>query len=289
MQHTVGIIGGSGFVGRALRTALDDQGCVVRVISRRPGAGADVEWRCYDPKDGTGMQQAIAGCDCVVNLIGILNTRLFHPEDFHQAHVELTQRILASCKEAGVDRYLHVSALNASPLMPSRYLRTKGIAEDLAHQCPHVRTTSFRPSVVFGPGGGLLHRFAALLKLTPGIFPLACADTVFAPVYLGDLVQVMTDSIDSSKSGRRIALCGPDRYSLQEIVEYVASLIGRRVKVIALPDGLSRLQGHVLGLIPGKPFSFDNYLSLQFDSVCKEAQPCPTRMKDVGASCLRTN
>jgi NADH dehydrogenase len=30
------------------------------------------------------------------------------------------------------------------------------------------------------------------------------------------------------------------------------------------------MQAHIFGLLPGKPFSYDNYLSLQIDSVCKE-------------------
>jgi NADH dehydrogenase len=38
--------------------------------------------------------------------------------------------------------------------------------------------------------------------------------------------------------------------------------------VIGLPDFAARLQGHVLGLVPGKPFTIDNYYSLQKDSVC---------------------
>ena len=63
-------------------------------------------------------------------------------------------------------------------------------------------------------------------------------------------------------------LCGPDVFTLGELVEYTARLIGTRVRVVGLNDRLSRLQSRILGVLPGKPFSYDNYLSMQLDSVC---------------------
>jgi hypothetical protein len=40
--------------------------------------------------------------------------------------------------------------------------------------------------------------------------------------------------------------------------------------IIPLPDALARMQGMVMGLLPGKPFSLDNFRSLTLDSVCRE-------------------
>jgi len=53
----------------------------------------------------------------------------------------------------------------------------------------------------------------------------------------------------------------------------VAKLIGKRVCVVGLPDGLSWLQAVTLEFMPGKPFSLDNYRSLQIDSVCEKGFP----------------
>jgi hypothetical protein len=62
-------------------------------------------------------------------------------------------------------------------------------------------------------------------------------------------------------------------YTLREIVEYVARLIGRRVCIIGLNDALSYLQAATLEFAPGKPFSLDNYRSLKVDSVCDKGFP----------------
>ena len=78
------------------------------------------------------------------------------------------------------------------------------------------------------------------------------------------------------------------QYTLREIVEYVAVLINRNIKVINLPAPLAKIQAFLLEIIPGKPFSLDNYRSLQLDSVCPvDTQLCQTKLKDIGASCLK--
>lgn len=282
-----GIVGGRGFVGRALAAALRERGWEARTISRRARPD-DAAWRAWTPQDPASLAAALDGCDCAVNLAGILNSRPRRPEDFRRAHVDTTEAVVEACRRNGIRRLLHMSALNAAPDAPSEYLRTKGRGELLAHGA-ELATTSFRPSVIFGPGDGLLLRFAALLRFAPGVFPLACADAVFAPVYIGDVARRMADAaLDEAAAGRRVPLCGPRHWTLREIVEYTAKLLRRRVRVVPLPDALARLQARVLEWAPGQPFSMDNYLSLQLDSVCPDnADLCPTALEDIAPSYVR--
>jgi hypothetical protein len=41
-------------------------------------------------------------------------------------------------------------------------------------------------------------------------------------------------------------------------------------RILALPDAVGWLQGLIMGLLPGKPFSLDNFRSLTLDCVCRE-------------------
>jgi NADH dehydrogenase len=66
--------------------------------------------------------------------------------------------------------------------------------------------------------------------------------------------------------GKTLALVGPRSYSLRELVEFVACLAAIECRVVGLSNGLSRLQARVMDFVPGKPFSTDNYLSLQTDN-----------------------
>ena len=281
----VAIIGGSGFVGNALINALLEQNHEITVLSRSPAPrhlSSQIKLQVYKPhRFSTTL---LNDCDCVINLVGILNKRIFHPQDFHHAHVELVRQVVHACRATGIRRYLHASALNANPQGPSEYLKTKYAGEALAFEAEHLDTTSFRPSVIFGPKDSFLNRFAQLLKMLPApIFPLACADTLFAPVYVNELATRIADSIDDKQTiGECINLCGPKQYTLEQIVVYVAQLLGKRVKIIALPDSLARMQARFCDFVPGRPFSFDNYLSLQTDSVCdKNDSLCSTPIEDI--------
>jgi len=270
------ILGGTGFVGRHLAAKLAAEGVVCRIPSRHPQRNRSLQTHDRirllqtDLFDQSQLEAALNGCDAVINLVGILNEGN-SGQDFLRIHVELGNLLLEACENAGVERLLHMSALNASETNGlSDYLKSKGEAENRALTLgqPHIRVTSFRPSVIFGRDDSFFNRFANLLKL-PGPFPLACPGARFAPVYAGDVVKAMTRSLDDKETwGRYYPLCGPRIFTLKQLVEYTARQLGRQKMIIGLGDKTSRLQARVLGMLPGKPFSYDNYLSLQVDSVC---------------------
>lgn len=274
------LIGGTGFVGHHLINHLTRAGYHVRVPTRRRERHRDLlvnprvqllEANVFEPAQ---LRKLVAGCDAVINLVGILNETGSSGVGFTRAHVELPREIVDAMIATGVKRLLHMSALNAYPREEhSHYLRTKGEGEDLVHAAAAkgLQVTSFRPSVIFGPGDSFFNRFATLLKLTPLVFPLACADSKFAPVYVGDVAEAMVHALQSAATvGKHCDLCGPEIYTLAELVEYTARQLGLRRHVWKLSDSLSWMQARALEYVPGKPFSRDNYWSLQKDSICNQ-------------------
>jgi len=287
---SVCVLGGTGFVGRALVARLNKAGKHVRVITRRRERHRELLVLPYvevvegDIHDPATLERYFADRDAVVNLVGILNEKGHRGEGFRHMHVELAKKVLDACKKKGVRRLLHMSALGADQSTgPSHYLRSKGEAENHLHTfaAPEVAVTSFRPSVIFGPGDGLFNLFARLLGLTPA-FPIVCPRARFAPVYVGDVADRMAASLeDRSTFGQRHNLCGPEVWTMAEVVRYTAALKGYRRLLLPLPDWVARMQANVLEFAPGKPFSRDNYASLQLDSVCPEGGTCPTAVEAV--------
>lgn len=274
------VLGGSGFVGTELVIRLVRAGHWVRVPTRnlahvdRLRVLATAELRVANVHDPRVLSQMLAGCDAVINLIGILNAH--GNATFEAVHTTLAARVMAAARTAGVRRLLHMSALGADEQGPSRYLRSKGAAE--AHlraaalaDPSHPALTLFRPSVIFGPGDSLTRRFAALLRLSGGFLPLARAGTRFAPVSVFDVVEALTRALGLPASrGATYELCGPEVMTLAELVRLTARVAGLPCHILPLPDFIARLQGAVMGLLPGKPFSLDNFRSLKVDSVCRE-------------------
>jgi len=265
------VLGGSGFIGRALCARLLREGHEVRLLSRNLAAHAErllppgLELRQMDVYDPDELRAAFAGADVVVNLVGILNEPGDNGRGFRRAHVELTKLVIAAMQLAGVRRLLQMSSLNAGR-GSSHYLKSRGDAE-AAVRASGLDWTLFEPSVVFGPGDGLFARFGALLKRLP-VLPLACPDAKLAPVYVGDVVEAIARSLhERAAIGETYELYGPQVFSLREIVRMSARQLGLRRWIIPLPSLLGRMQGLACDFVPGKPFSSDNWRSLQTDSV----------------------
>jgi NADH dehydrogenase len=187
-------------------------------------------------------------------------------------HVDLAEKVIAAARTTGIRRLLHMSSIGADPKSgPSNYLRTKGEAEARVRAVTALGWTIFRPSVIFGPHDSLTNRFAHLLRLSGGLLPLARAGARFAPISVQDVVEAFCRALlDRATLNQTYELCGPEVMSLQELVGLTAKLAGLPCRIVPLPDFVAWLQGLVMGVLPGKPFSLDNYRSLTIDSVCAD-------------------
>lgn len=272
------ILGGTGFIGTRLVARLLNDGHRVTVLTRNREQHRDLRvlpglvLENCDVYDAAALAERFRGQEVVVNLIGILNERGFSGSGFRRTHTELTRGALQAARSAGVARLLQMSSLGAAVDGPSYYLRSKGEAERLIqNDSGQVDWTIFKPSVIFGPGDSFLNRFAALLGALPLIFPLAKPNALLQPVFVDDVVEAFVRCLHGGATSRQTyELGGPQRYSLREIVAFVATITGRRRLIIGLPDGIARLQALVMDFVPGKPFSSDNYRSLTIDSVCRD-------------------
>ena len=274
------VLGGTGFVGTELVTRLVYAGHWVRVPTRSL-AHADrlrvldtAELRRVNVHEPRVLSQLFADCAVVINLIGILNE---HGRDtFETVHAALAGKVMSAARATGVRRVLHMSSLGAAEDAPSRYLRSKAAAEAAVRAVPHPEqarpaVTIFRPSVIFGAGDSLTNRFAGLLRLSAGILPLARAGARFAPISVLDVAAAFVRALNvASSAGATYELCGPEVLTLEQIVRLTARVARLPCHILRLPDALARVQAAVMGLLPGKPFSLDNFRSLTLDCVCRE-------------------
>jgi len=295
--HTIAILGGSGFVGGHLCARLAPAGHNLRVVTRNFERHRDllvlpnVDVVEANPHEPAALSRALAGCDVVINLVGILNERSHDGSGFRRAHVEFPRKVIEACRANGIQRLLHMSALGADIYGPSHYQRTKGEGERLV-LASGLHATTFRPSVMFGPGDSFLRRFARLLRLSPMVFPLAVPDARFATVYVLDVVEAYARAIDNSAThGQSYELCGPHEYTLLQLVRYVSKITGTSRLIIPLPRWVSHMQADIFEYLPGKPFSRDNYLSALVPNVCKSPFPPifgikPTPLEEIAPNYL---
>lgn len=274
-KHII-LLGGSGFVGRHLAIELAQRGYAVSIPCRRPHrlkeltVLAGISLKQADIMDQTELNRLCQGHDVIINLLGVLTET--RNNSFRRMHVDFVKSVVHACQDNGIKRLMHISALGADQASGSSlYLRTKGEGENLIHSFGQhdLQVTSFQPSVIFGPDDSFINRFAGLLKLCKGMFPLACANSRFSPVFIGDVVCFIANTIDNPDSfSKRYPLCGPETWTLKQILVQINQNQGSSCKIVGLPDSLSKLQAIILQNLPGKLFTLDNYRSLQTASIC---------------------
>lgn len=271
------ILGGSGFVGSHLINRLYKEGHRIRLLARNPQRCKhlfvlpNLEIVKADLDDAAELAQHFAGMDTVINLAGILHEN--KKGDFERVHVELPRRVVEACRASGVSRLLHMSALGADPEGLSNYQKSKGRGEALVRAAhgETLQVTIFRPSVIFGCGDSFLSLFGKLLQWTP-IFPLGSPNARLQPISVSDVARAYVASLANPATyGNTYELCGPQVYTLQQLVEHVATVLGYKRMIVPLGDLSSYFQAWAFELSPVKMLTRDNYLSLKTDAVCS----CP--------------
>jgi uncharacterized protein YbjT (DUF2867 family) len=249
------VTGGSGFVGGHVVHELRRRDLPVRCLVRDPHKASKLAaWGCElaqgDMTDPGSLRRAGEGADTVVHLVAIRQGR---KEEFRRIMVDGTRDLLAAAKEAGVARFVHMSALGTSEgtkdLVP--YYGAKWETEELvrASGIPYV---IFRPSFIFGPDGGILPTFAKLARFTPVTPIIGSGRQRIQPIWADDVAKYFADGAQGDGlTDRLYEVGGPDAVSWNEFWERLKRVRGMRRPSIHVPVGLMRVNALLTERLPG--------------------------------------
>jgi NADH dehydrogenase len=203
-----------------------------------------------------------------VHLVGIIREHRSRGTTFERLHVQATANMLGVAKEAGVKRYLHMSALGTRPDAPSAYHRSKWRAEEAVRQSG-VPWTIFRPSIIFGPGDELISVLAGLIRRLPVLPVLGDGRYRLQPIPVEQVAEGFARALRVDKSvGQTYEMGGPEPYPFAEILDQIGAALGRRtVKKIHIPLGAVKLMTRALGWLPLYPLTMDQITMLEEESV----------------------
>ncbi len=273
MTDVATVIGGSGFIGRYVVRRLAGAGKTVRVAVRDTEAALFLKTAgkigqivpLYAPVgDADLVKRAVEGADWVVNLVGLLSES--RAATFQAIHVEAASRVASAAAAAGVERFVHMSAIGANPASDSRYAATKGEGE-AAVRAAFPGATILRPSIVFGPEDNFFNRFAAMARVMP-FLPVIEGATRMQPVYAGDVADAVLAALRSEAAvGQTYELGGPKVWLFVDLLAYILKVTGRDLPLMNMPVPLVRLQACILQMLPGKLLTRDQLKLLAHDNV----------------------
>ncbi len=259
------VFGGSGFLGRSVIAALAGRGWRIRAGSRRPDLGnylqplgrvGQIQPVQANLRFPASLAPVLRDANVAVNLVGILGES--GRQTFEAVHAAGARAAATAAKEAGVERFVHVSAIGADARSASAYARTKARAEAAVRDV-YPDAVILRPSILFGPEDDFFNRFAALARMAPVLPLIGGGHTRFQPAYVGDVGEAVAIAADGgAKPGATYELGGPEVKTFKELLAYICAVTGRHRPLVPVPFALLRgpaaatelLDGLLLGLFP---------------------------------------
>ncbi|WP_350336175.1 complex I NDUFA9 subunit family protein [Coralliovum pocilloporae] len=283
----VTVFGGSGFLGRHVVNALARRGYRVRAAVRRPdlahhlqplGIVGQVTPVQANIRYRQSVDQAVAGADAVVNLVGILFPT--GRQSFDAVQDTGARAIAEASQAAGIETLVHVSAIGADADSKSAYARSKAAGEAAALEtCPDA--IIMRPSIVFGPEDDFFNKFAEMARLAPALPLVGGGGTRFQPVYVGDVADAIADAVDGKlKPGTTYELGGPDVKSFAELLQMMLQLTCRRRALVPLPFGLAKTIGFFAEFLPKPVLTRDQVELLKRDNIVSDEARAEGRTLD---------
>ena len=249
------VTGGTGFVGGHVVHELRGRDLPVRCLVRDPRKATKLTgWGCElaegDVTDEQSLRRAVAGVDTIVHLVGI---RQGPPEQFQRIMVDGTGDLLSVARDAGVGRFVHMSALGTSEstreLVPYYGAKWENEQQVRNSGIPFV---IFRPSFVFGPDGGILPTFVKLAKLAPVTPIIGSGRQRIQPIWADDLAKIFTEATQKEDvTGRLFELGGPDAVTWNEFWERLKRVLGLTRPSVHVPVGLMKINALLTERLPG--------------------------------------
>jgi uncharacterized protein YbjT (DUF2867 family)/membrane protease YdiL (CAAX protease family) len=260
-MQSIAVVGGFGFLGRHVGSALEAAGWTVRALSRRNGFDASRP----DP-------ELLRGVDAVVNLAGI--KREDRKQTFESVHVDLVRNLVAAMKAAGIRRLIHVSVVVARSAPGLPYHDTKWRGEEIV-RASGLDYTILRPGVIYGEGDDMLSHLALMIRNSP-IFPIVeNGSSPMRPVDVRDVAAAVVSALQSPVFGKSYDIVGPDRMDLRKVVQTVAEGLNLPVSIFPTPVAIMRTPVRIMEAIMKQPLSTSAQLTMLAEGL--DGDPAPAR------------
>jgi NADH dehydrogenase len=261
------VTGGTGFIGPKVVHALRAKGFDVRALVRKPERATQLaswgaELVAGDVTDAASLRAAVDGCTHVVHLVAILKGSA---SDFHRVMTQGTKDLVTAAKDAGVERFVLMSALGTSETTKDTvpYFAAKWAMEQEAARSG-LEYTIFRPSFVFGRDGGALPLFMKQVKYSPVVTVIGSGLQRIQPIWVDDVAEYFARGVDHPQAANRtFEIGGPDVVTWNELYLAIAKVLGKRRRLAHVPTGLARTGARLTQWAPGAPLTTDQIAMIE--------------------------
>lgn len=279
-ERTIAVAGGSGFIGRAIVRSLGaDSSIRIRVLSRHPEKARNALWESHaefvaaDVTVPSSVCAAIAGADTIIDTVQFDGYPVEKPRrglTFDRIDLGAVRALLTAAVATNTRQFIYISGAAADEASRHPAFRAKGLAERAIRESG-LTYTIFRPSLVYGPGDAVISNFARLLRIAPIFAVPGTGKQRLQPVHVDDLAACVAMAVSGRGRNGIYDVGGPDLMTFDEMTEAIMTAIGRRRRIVHIPERMLRAMGAIAERLPGPLFSRDAAAFVIADNVCDPA------------------
>ena len=269
------IFGASGLIGRHLIRKLTQNNFKVTAVTRNihqkgyilktqgnPGYINIVESNIFDENK---IRVLLKKADICINLVGILYEK-GKVNTFENIHEKFPNFLSNLCREYNVQQFIHLSALGIENAKDSLYAKSKLQGEVLIRN-NFKEANILRPSVIYSVDDNFTTNFMTLLNLSP-IFPIYYKGaTLFRPIYILDLIEIIYQIIDRNIKSETIECIGLEEISLKDILKKLLKLTGKKRILLPLPLVVARITAFFFQMFPKPLITIDQLKLLKYSNI----------------------
>lgn len=278
------VVGGTGFLGRAIVRELVRGGKKVAVLTRDAERARQRMEGVADFREGDVREPATLGpaMDRVKVVIATQQFPGFPMENpakghtFEEVDGRGTESLVSAARPAGVERFIYLSGAGAAPDAEYHWFRIKWRAEEAVRNSGMTYVV-LRPSWIFGPGDVALNRFLNMSKFLPFV-PLigSPGKQKVQPAFIDDVAKVVAECVDNAAADNKtFEIGGPEVLTMGEVVRTALDVTGRKRIILAAPSPVMKIVASVAKFLPGPPLTPDG-----IDFITQDALGDPTEVQD---------
>ncbi len=221
-----------------------------------------------DVNDDGLVAAALSDAWAVVNAVSLYVER--GKDTFQSVHVRAAERVAKLARQAGVDRLVHISGIGSDTRSTSPYVRSRGKGEAAVRDA-FPSATLIRPAVMFGPGDAFVAPLLAMLRQMPAFPMFGTGKTRLQPVYVEDVAEAITRTLQLPIANQLYELAGPNIYRYEELLSALAAALGRRPLLVPFPFALWHVVGYLSEFLPNPPITRNQVELMEMDNVAESA------------------
>lgn len=280
------IFGCTGFIGRYVcnrlakigtQLILPYRGNEYDIMNLKPaGDLGQILFQPFHLKDEDSIRKCIKYSNVVINLIGTeYETKNF---SFQDVHVDGARRLARLSKDAGVDRFIHISSLNVNPnpkplILPSgsNILRTKWEGECAVKE-EFPEATIIRLADVYGQEDRFLDLYSSRNRKifnTMYLWKLG-KETEKQPIHISDVAGGITAAVlNENAASKTYQFYGPKRYKLYDLVNWILDYVegDQHIYRRSSFEDFSSLKSLPLQIFLNKHFRFNPHPWLDYERI----------------------